>query len=167
MMQISQLTDSMNGYLVFKNKAVEILAETTRPINQVEKLLVELLITDMNYEKSWVNTIARLYAYSQVPELESIFGYYDSNAVDIKHLFRSLENLTELFGVSDLQVPVLFRDEFTSKKFEYKNTNLVIPQLYPEYVELLKPMVVYDFSRVGYTYVGEIVKPIVAYNTNN
>lgn len=166
-MEISQLADSMNGYLVFKNKAVEILAETTRPINQVEKLLVELLITDMNYEKSWVNTIARLYAYSQVPELESIFGYYDSNAVDIKHLFRSLENLTELFGVSDLQLPVLFRDEFTSKKFEYKNTNLVIPQLYPEYVELLKPMVVYDFSRVGYTYVGEIVKPIVAYNTNN
>lgn len=166
-MEISQLADSMNGYLVFKNKAVEILAETTRPINQVEKLLVELLITDMNYEKSWVNTIARLYAYSQVPELESIFGYYDSNAVDIKRLFRSLENLTELFGVSDLQVPVLFRDEFTSKKFEYKNTNLVIPQLYPEYVELLKPMVVYDFSRVGYTYVGEIVKPIVAYNTNN
>ena len=55
----------------------------------------------------------------------------------------------------------------TAKKFEYKNTNLVIPQLYPEYVELLKPMVVYDFSRVGYTYVGEIVKPIVAYNTNN
>lgn len=166
-MEISQLADSMNGYLVFKNKAVEILAETTRPINQVEKLLVELLITDINYEKSWVNTIARLYAYSQVPELESIFGYYDSNAVDIKRLFRTLENLTELFGVSNLQVPVLFRDEFTSKKFEYKNTNLVIPQLYPEYVELLKPMVVYDFSRVGYTYVGEIVKPIVAYNTNN
>ena len=101
-----------------------------------------------------------------MPELESIFGYYDSNAVDIKRLFRTLENLTELFGVSNLQVPVLFRDEFTSKKFEYKNTNLVIPQLYPEYVELLKPMVVYDFSRVGYTYVGEIVKPIVAYNTN-
>lgn len=166
-MEISQMADSMNGYLVFKNKAIEILEETTRPISEVEKSLRELLITDMNYEKSWVNAIARLYAYSQVPELETIFGYYDSNAADIKRLFRSLENLSELFGVSDLQVPVLFRDEFTSKKFEYKNTNLVIPQMYPEYVELLKPMVVYDFSRVGYNYVGEIVKPIVAYNTNN
>lgn len=164
-MEISQMADSMNGYLSFKNKALEIFNQPALAISEVENLLTELLLSDVKYERSWFNTIARLYAYSQVNDFESIFGYYDSYADDIKRLYSSLENLSELFGISDIRIPVLFKDEFSSKKYEYKNTNLVLPQLYPDYVGMLKPMVVYDFSRVGYTYKEEAVKPIVAYNT--
>ena len=164
-MEISQMADSMNGYLSFKNKAIDIFNQPTLTISEVENHLTELLLSDIKYEKSWFNTIARLYAYSQVDELEAIFGYYDSYTEDIKRLYRSLENLAALFRVTELEVPMLFKDEFSSKRYEYKNTNLVMPQLYPNYVEMLKPMVIYDFSRVGYTYIEEVVKPIVAYNT--
>lgn len=165
--EISQMADSMNGYLAFKTKALEIISKTDLPINEIESQISALILDDVKYEKSWFNTIARLYAYSQVDELQSAFGYYDNIADDMKAVFRSMENLSELFGITDINVPKLFKDEFTSKKFDYKNTNLVLPQIYPTYVEMLMPMAVYDFSIVGYSHDGVTNKPVVAYNTKN
>ena len=165
-MEISQMADSMNGYLAFKTKAMEIICQDL-PINEIESQISELILNDLKYEKSWFNTIARLYAYSQVSELNSAFGYYDTIAEDMKALFRAMENLSEVFAVTEIVVPELFKDEFTSKKYDYKNTNLVLPQIHPNYAEMLNPMAVYDFSIVGYTYEGVTNKPVVAYNTKS
>lgn len=165
-MEISQMADSMNGYLAFKTKALEIISQDL-PINEIESQISELILNDLKYEKSWFNTIARLYAYSQVSELNSAFGYYDTIAEDMKALFRAMENLSEVFAVTEIVVPELFKDEFTSKKYDYKNTNLVLPQIHPNYAEMLNPMAVYDFSIVGYTYEGVTNKPVVAYNTKS
>ena len=60
--EISQMADSVNGYLSFKNKALDILKQTTLKIGEIEGQLAELLLSDVKYEKSWFNTIARLYA---------------------------------------------------------------------------------------------------------
>ena len=149
-MEISQMADSMNGYLAFKDKALEIISQDL-PINEIESQISSLILNDLKYEKSWFNTIARLYAYSQVSDLHTAFGYYDTIAEDMKALFRAMENLSEVFAVTEIVVPELFKDEFTSKKYDYKNTNLVLPQIYPTYAEILNPMAIYDFSIVGYT----------------
>lgn len=165
-MEISQMADSMNGYLAFKDKALEIISQDL-PINEIESQISSLILNDLKYEKSWFNTIARLYAYSQVSELNSAFGYYDTIAEDMKALFRAMENLSEVFAITEIVVPELFKDDFTSKKYDYKNTNLVLPQIHPNYAEMLNPMAVYDFSIVGYTYEGVTNKPVVAYNTKS
>ena len=165
-MEISQMADSMNGYLAFKDKALEIISQDL-PINEIESQISSLILNDLKYEKSWFNTIARLYAYSQVSDLHTAFGYYDTIAEDMKALFRAMENLSEVFAVTEIVVPELFKDEFTSKKYDYKNTNLVLPQIYPTYAEILNPMAIYDFSIVGYTYDGVTNKPVVAYNTKS
>lgn len=163
---ISQLISSANGYADFKERVLGELL-TNQPMDVVQNNLQSVILSDVDYEKSWFNNLIKIYVYSKVPKLEPIFGYYASYAQDIDNAFITLSNLANLMGISDIKYPRLFEDTFDSKKYDFKNTNLVLPEIYPDYVSMLVPMIVYDLSKVGYKLNEKTIKATVAYYPQN
>ena len=163
--QITELISSVNGYAEFREKG---LAEirSDRPLESVEQNLLDLFVHDLEYERSWINDLARLRSYSLVDSLHPIFGYYVSAREEFEDAYASLRNLGVLLGVSDITVPKLFVDVYDMDKFDFENSSLVLPELFPGYTTLFGPALVYDLYRVGYTSGEKTVKPTVAYFPN-
>ena len=163
---ITQLSSSVDNFSEFMVKALNEL-ETNLSIGEILKNIQSLLISHLEYERSWANNLARLHAYSQVPELKPIFGYYDQYSNDINDCFTAFVNLADILGITEVVTPKLFSDRFDSRLFEFKNTNLVLPGLFPEYVSMLKPSTIYDLSKVGFKTNVITSKATVAYFLQN
>ena len=155
-------SESVHSFHSFVEQFRAIMSEELT-VAQRHSSLGKIFLTQIDYERSWINALGRLYAYAQVEGLASMFGYYDDYKTDISTLFNELVFFTGLIGFKHLTIPVLFVDKYDAKTAEAKNTNLVLPGLYPAYVELLQSSVIYDIHTLGYTYEGLSKKPKVAY----
>ena len=155
-------SESVHSFHSFVEQFRAIMSEELT-VAQRHSSLGKIFLTQIDYERSWINALGRLYAYAQVEGLASMFGYYDDYKTDISTLFNELVFFTGLIGFKHLTIPALFVDKYDAKTAEAKNTNLVLPGLYPAYVELLQSSVIYDIHTLGYTYEGLSKKPKVAY----
>ena len=68
-----------------------------------------------------------------------------------------------MWGVTDIAIPKLFVTPFSDDEYDYDIANLVLPTLYPDYIDLQKTGIIFDFLRVGFVVGGSKVKPKVAY----
>ena len=162
---VSELLSPVNGYPSFRDKAMKALQSGSTFESMFSELRSSLL-HDMEYERSWVNNLARLYSYSRVPEYQSIFGYYHSFKKDISDAFILFLGLGTMLGIVDISIPHLLVDTYEMDKYDYENSSLVLPSLYPDYVKHVKPAVIYDLYRIGFSSPDKSAKPTVAYFMN-
>lgn len=132
-------------------------------IAQMREELGRIFTVHIDYERSWINILGRLCAYAQVDKLAPVFGFYNAYKADISSLFVQFELFANLLGFEKIRVPALFAEKFDSSTSEPNNTDLVLPAIYPEYVEILVSSMIYDLHTIGYTHEGTTRKPKVAY----
>ena len=132
------------------------------------KAIQERLVSEITVEESVVNSLCRLYAYSQLPFMTDIKREYGVRLrrKNVNEIYEALENLYVQFGIK-FQLPSLFVME--SKDGDYEN---VTGQAYSELNNLcpnvnnhcdnidssmkLKDVIV-DIDKIGYTVDGVVL----------
>lgn len=159
---LKYIVDDVNGFGKFTEDCDRIIKSES----DMKKLKMELwqrLIQDLDYDLSWCNFLARLYAYSNVDVLNDIFGFYSDYKEEIASSWEAFVMMAARLGVEELVLPELFTDTYDSKLYNYGNTNLVLPRLFPDFAEFSKPRVIYDILTIGYKTTDISVKPMVVY----
>ena len=155
-------SESVHSFQSFHDQFQAIM-EKELTIAEMREELAKVFSVHIDYERSWINALCRLHAYSKVEKLAPMFGLYNEYKVDISELYVQFLALASILGFENIHVPELFVEEFHSADAESDNTNLVLPNIYPNYVEALVSSTIYDIHTVGYTYDGTTRKPKVAY----
>lgn len=158
-----QLSDTAYGYNIFRTRVIETLQNEERDVAELVKDVRSFVEENMTADMSWINNAARLYAYASTIELKSIFGNYNDAENDTRLLIDQIKILVAMWGITDIQIPLLFVTPFNDDEFAYDISNLVLPTLYPDCIDLQKDNIIYDFLRVGFVVNGNKVKPKVAY----
>lgn len=158
-----QLSDTTYGYNIFRSRVIETLQNETCSVAEVVKEVRIFVEDNMNADMSWINNAARLFAYASTDELKVIFGHYNDAENDTRQLFDQIKILVAMWGITDIQIPQLFVTQFNDDEFAYDISNLVLPTLYPQCMDLQKGNMIFDFLRVGYVVNSNKVKPKVAY----
>lgn len=155
--KLVQMKERLCGFVPVKSFSLE----------QIRKAIQEILVKEITSDESVVNSLCRLYAYSNLSFMTDAKREYGVRLrrKNIHDIFYSLENLYIQFGIK-LQVPPLFVME--SKDGDYEN---VTGQAYSELGNLcpnvnnhcdnidsttkLKDVIV-DIDRVGYAVDGNL-----------
>ncbi len=155
-------SESVHSFRSF-HEQFQAIMEKELTISEMREELAKVFSVHIDYERSWINALCRLHAYAKVEKLAPMFGLYNEYKVDISELYMQFLALAGILGFEKIRVPELFVEEFHSQTAESDNTNLVLPIIYPNYVEALIPSMIYDLHTVGYAYNGRTRKPKVAY----
>ena len=158
-----QLSTTTYGYNTFRERVITTLRSEERGVADIVEDVRSFVAENMSVEMSWINNAARLYAYASTAELKSIFGHYGDAESDTRQLIDQIKILVAMWGVTDIAIPKLFVTPFSDDEYDYDIANLVLPTLYPDYIDLQKAGVIFDFLRVGFVVGGSKVKPKVAY----
>ena len=158
-----QLSDTAYGYNIFRTRVIETLQNQERGVAELVKDVRSFVEESMTADMSWINNASRLYAYASTPELRCIFGNYNDAEDDTRMLIDQIKILVAMWGITDIQIPLLFVTPFNDDEFAYDISNLVLPTLYPNCIDLQKDNMIFDFLRVGFVVNGNKVKPKVAY----
>lgn len=155
-------SESVHSFISF-HEQFQIIMDKELTITQMREELAKVFAVHIDYERSWINALCRLRAYAQVERLAPVFGLYNQYKEDISTLYMQFMVLANILGFEKIRIPELFAEEFDSATAESDNTNLVLPNIYPDYVEILVSSTIYDLHTIGYTYDGTTRKPKVAY----
>lgn len=158
-----QLSTTTYGYNTFRERVITTLRSEERGVADIVEDVRSFVAENMSVEMSWINNAARLYAYASTAELKSIFGHYGDAESDTRQLIDQIKILVAMWGVTDIAIPKLFVTPFSDEEYDYDIANLVLPTLYPDYIDLQKAGIIFDFLRVGFVVGGSKVKPKVAY----
>lgn len=158
-----QLSTTTYGYNTFRERVITTLRSEERGVADIVEDVRSFVAENMSVEMSWINNAARLYAYASTAELKSIFGHYGDAESDTRQLIDQIKILVAMWGVTDIAIPKLFVTPFSDDEYDYDIANLVLPTLYPDYIDLQKAGIIFDFLRVGFVVGGNKVKPKVAY----
>lgn len=158
-----QLSTTTYGYNTFRERVITTLRSEERGVADIVEDVRSFVAENMSVEMSWINNAARLYAYASTAELKSIFGHYGDAESHTRQLIDQIKILVAMWGVTDIAIPKLFVTPFSDDEYDYDIANLVLPTLYPDYIDLQKAGVIFDFLRVGFVVGGNKVKPKVAY----
>ena len=158
-----QLSTTTYGYNTFRERVITTLRSEERGVADIVEDVRSFVAENMSVEMSWINNAARLYAYASTAELKSIFGHYGDAESDTRQLIDQIKILVAMWGVTDIAIPKLFVTPFSDDEYDYDIANLVLPTLYPDYIDLQKAGIIFDFLRVGFVVGGSKVKPKVAY----
>lgn len=158
-----QLSTTTYGYNTFRERVITTLRSEERGVADIVEDVRSFVAENMSVEMSWINNAARLYAYASTAELRSIFGHYGDAESDTRQLIDQIKILVAMWGVTDIAIPKLFVTPFSDDEYDYDIANLVLPTLYPDYIDLQKTGIIFDFLRVGFVVGGSKVKPKVAY----
>lgn len=158
-----QLSTTTYGYNTFRERVITTLRSEERGVADIVEDVRSFVAENMSVEMSWINNAARLYAYASTAELKSIFGHYGDAESHTRQLIDQIKILVAMWGVTDIAIPKLFVTPFSDDEYDYDIANLVLPTLYPDYIDLQKTGVIFDFLRVGFVVGGNKVKPKVAY----
>ncbi|MBR5197338.1 MAG: hypothetical protein IKW42_03855 [Alistipes sp.] len=158
-----QLSTTTYGYNTFRERVITTLRSEERGVADIVEDVRSFVAENMSVEMSWINNAARLYAYASTAELKSIFGHYGDAESHTRQLIDQIKILVAMWGVTDIAIPKLFVTPFSDDEYDYDIANLVLPTLYPDYIDLQKAGIIFDFLRVGFVVGGNKVKPKVAY----
>ncbi|MBR6543932.1 MAG: hypothetical protein IKT66_00790 [Alistipes sp.] len=158
-----QLSTTTYGYNTFRERVITTLRSEERGVADIVEDVRSFVAENMSVEMSWINNAARLYAYASTAELKSIFGHYGDAESHTRQLIDQIKILVAMWGVTDIAIPKLFVTPFSDDEYDYDIANLVLPTLYPDYIDLQKAGIIFDFLRVGFVVGGSKVKPKVAY----
>ena len=155
-------SESVHSFKSF-HEQFQAIMERELTISEMREELARVFSVHIDYDRSWINALCRLHAYAKAEKLSPMFGLYNEYKVDISELYMQLLALAGILGFERIRVPELFVEEFHLETADSDNTNLVLPNIYPNYVEALVSSKIYDIHTVGYTYNGITRKPKVAY----
>jgi hypothetical protein len=161
--EISQIhSESVHSFKSF-HEQFQAIMERELTISEMREELAKVFSVHIDYDRSWINALCRLYAYAKAEKLAPMFGLYNEYKADMSELYMQFQTLASILGFEKIRVPELFVEDFHSETAESDNTNLVLPNIYPNYVEALVSSKIYDIHTVGYTYNGITRKPKVGY----
>lgn len=134
-------------------------------VDQVNEAIKELYKSCLDYEApTWIDILARMYAYAQVPYIANIFLTRGINVLNISAAYRLTLLMLKEFDI-ELVIPQLFKDHYESDKYVLHNLSDIsnyFKDIFNE-VNTIDDKAIIDFYTVGYSIDGEIKrKPIVA-----
>lgn len=163
--KFQQLVLNNSGYNLknFSEALFEILTDTKLCYDDKKKQIKELCERAL-VENSWIHALTRMYLYVQQPKIAEKFEKDGVVTSKIERAFIITEQLLKEIGI-ELSYPMLFKDEYDDKKYEYRSladiNNIVGPSLVKDLVGE-KTNVLIDLHRVGFNSDTENAKPKVS-----
>lgn len=147
---------------IFSNTLLGIL-NTELSYDEIKKQIKGLCERAL-VENSWIHALTRMYLYVQQPKIAEMFEEDGVVISKIERAFIITEQLLKEIGI-ELSYPMLFKDVYDDKKYEYRSladiNNIVGPSLVKDLVGE-KTNVLIDLHRVGFNTDTEKAKPIVS-----
>lgn len=163
--KFQQLVLNNSGYNLknFSEALFEILTDSKLCYDDKKKQIKELCEQALE-DNSWIHALTRMYLYVQQPKIAEMFEENGVVTSKIERAFIITEQLLKEIGI-ELYYPMLFKDVYDDKKYEYRSladiNNIVGPSLVKDLVGE-KTNVLIDLHRVGFNSDTENAKPKVS-----
>lgn len=137
-------------------------------IADIKDVISKRLDSSIGYDRSWVNGIARFYAYLRVPQLEAHLASSGISKMDVETAFNAMTDLYTIFcDYTEIIVPSLFVDLYNPDIHDYDEQAFgnVISAVCSEYDSFRdNSSALSDLSKLGYKKSdGTYVKPEVIF----
>lgn len=137
-------------------------------IVDIKDAISKRLDSSIGYDRSWVNGIARFYAYLRVPQLEAHLASSGISKMDVETAFNAMTDLYTIFcDYTEIIVPSLFVDLYNPDIHDYDEQAFgnVISAVCSEYDSFRdNSSALSDLSKLGYRKSdGTYVKPEVIF----
>lgn len=131
--------------------------------NTLQKEIVELIRNN----SSWINSIARLYCYSRIPEIARIFEDNEVRVDDVDSAYMDMVSLLGRCGLIVIVPRILvdYYDDRMKKYFQYNNEDITISRFVGRdiLVRNQDSLKIYDMGRISYILDGHITKGQIVY----
>lgn len=165
---VKSLYTSSNGFKSFMNFFNNEDWSSKDELTDIRDVIASRLEAAIDYERSWVNGVARFHAYLRVPELEAHLAASGLSKRDFEIAYNAMANLyTSFCDYKTIMLPNLFNDVYNPDIHDYNqqligNVISVVCSAYDSFRD--KPSKLCDLNKLGYVKGdGTIVKPEVIF----
>lgn len=162
------ITSSLTQYAAKIADRSDEKGEWRQCTNSEAELAISKEITDLiKNNSSWINTIARLYCYSRVPEIGQIFEENGVVVDEIDSAYMEMISMLGRYGIT-IVVPRILEDYYDAirkKYFQFNNEDNTILRFVGRdlLVRKRESLKIYDMGRVAYMMNGVITKGEIVY----
>lgn len=131
---------------------------TVEPVECVKENLRKLYVDCLQYDApTWIDILARMYAYAQVPYIAGIFNNNGINALNISAAFELTRTMLKELDI-EITFPHLFTDLYEADKYDLQSLNNIGSYFEDIFnvVDVISDNVVIDLYSVGFSVNGEV-----------